>query len=110
MLGEPVPRAVFDVERDATLGRGGGVVERVLDFREAKVDDFGDGGGGEGVEDDYFVEAVELKRWAGISISSSTVCVCGSRKGSAPIREDTLTRPSARRSPSPAPLPYRPRE
>lgn len=60
-MGEPVPRAAFDEEVDLPLGGGGGVLQGVLDFVEAEVDDRGDGRGGEGVEDDLFIEAVELR-------------------------------------------------
>lgn len=61
VLGEPVARSLLDEEADAALGCGGRVVERVLDFGEAQVDDFGDGFGRERVEDDLLVEAVQLR-------------------------------------------------
>jgi hypothetical protein len=44
-LGEPVARTVFDEEGDATLRRSGGVVEGVLDFGEAEVNNLRDGVG-----------------------------------------------------------------
>lgn len=61
VLGEPVARSLLDEEADAALGCGGRVVERVLNFGKAQVDNLGDGFGRQRVEDDLLVEAVQLR-------------------------------------------------
>lgn len=61
VLGEPVARALLDEEANPAFGCRRRVVERVLDFGQAEVDDLGDGLGRQRVEDDLLVQAVQLR-------------------------------------------------